>query len=176
MKFKFTKTLGLMAGLMLGSTLAMAQSTSTNRVAEKDAWGVYEDKNPTECWVVSEPKETVNTRNGRVVAVKRGDIFLMAFFRPAEKIKGQLAFTGGYPFAKGSTVSLDIDGADFDLFTEGEWAWAKSATDDRNIVTALKLGSNAILTARSSRGTVTKDKFSLAGFTAAFEDAEKRCK
>jgi len=32
-----------------------------------------------------------------------------------------------------------------------------------------------VLTARSSRGTTTKDTFSLLGYTAAVEEAEKRC-
>ena len=31
------------------------------------------------------------------------------------------------------------------------------------------------LTARSARGTITKDTFSLLGFTAMIEDAENRC-
>jgi hypothetical protein len=39
----------------------------------------------------------------------------------------------------------------------------------------MKRGSNAIVTAVSSRGTTTKDTFSLLGFTAAVEDAEARC-
>ena len=39
-----------------------------------------------------------------------------------------------------------------------------------------RLGSgDAVLTARSARGTQTKDTFSLMGFSAAVEDAEKRC-
>ena len=39
----------------------------------------------------------------------------------------------------------------------------------------MKRGADAVLTARSSRGTITKDTFSLLGFTAAVEDAQKRC-
>jgi hypothetical protein len=31
------------------------------------------------------------------------------------------------------------------------------------------------MSARSGKGTETKDTFSLRGFTAAMEDAEKRC-
>jgi hypothetical protein len=47
--------------------------------------------------------------------------------------------------------------------------------DDARILTAMKRGSNAILTARSARGTQTRDTFSLLGFTAAAEEAERRC-
>jgi hypothetical protein len=32
-----------------------------------------------------------------------------------------------------------------------------------------------VISAQSARGTLTKDTFSLLGFTAAVEDAEKRC-
>ena len=175
MVLRFAQTMACAAMIFAGTTGAYAQQTSTNQVATKTAWAVFEDSNPKECWAVSSPKETVNTKDGRVVAVRRGDILLMTFFRPAANVKGQLAFTGGYPFAPGSTVNLRIDGSSFELFVEGEWAWAASAADDAKIVTALKRGSSAILTARSSRGTQTKDTFSLLGFTAAVEDAEKRC-
>ena len=50
-----------------------------------------------------------------------------------------------------------------------------SASDDAKMVTAMKRGAGAIITGVSGRGTVTKDTFSLLGFTAAVEDAEKRC-
>ncbi len=168
--------LGMAAGLLaLAAAPAFAQQTSTNQVAAKTDWSVFEDKSPRECWAVSAPKETVNTKGGRVVAVKRGDILLMAFYRPEAKVMGQIAFTGGYPFASGQMVNLNVDGNSFDLVPEGEWAWPASPDDDAKILSAMKRGSQAVLTAQSSRGTTTKDTFSLSGFTAAVEDAEKRC-
>jgi hypothetical protein len=166
---------GVGAAMVLATTGAWAQQTSNNQVAAKTDWSVFEDADPKECWAVSSPKETVNTRDGRVVAVQRGEILLMTFYRPAAGVNGQVTFTGGYPFASGSTVNLDIGGTQFELFTEGEWAWPASAEDDSRIITALKGGSSAILTARSSRGTVTKDTFSLLGYTAATDEAARRC-
>ena len=168
----------MIAGLCVAgmATSAIAQqATSTNRVAAKTDWSVFVEDDPTECWSVSAPKETVNTRGGRVVSVRRSDILLFVFYRPNAEVKGQITFTGGYPFASGSTVNLAVDGNEFELFTEGEWAWPATAADDAKIVTAMKRGSEAVLTARSERGTQTKDTFSLLGFTAAIEDAEKRC-
>lgn len=169
------------AGILAGglsvalATTAPAQEESTNQVAAKTAWSVFEDKDPRECWAVSAPTETVNTKDGRVVAVRRGDILLMTFYRPDANVEGQITFTGGYPFAGGSTVTLDIGGSKFELFTEGEWAWPASTADDAKIITAMKRGTDAVLTARSSRGTTTKDTFSLLGFTAAVDEAAKRC-
>ncbi|NVO57699.1 hypothetical protein HW561_18025 [Rhodobacteraceae bacterium B1Z28] len=173
-----SKLVRVIAGLCvagLATTAIAQQATSTNRVAAKTDWSVFVEDDPTECWSVSAPKETVNTRGGRVVSVRRSDILLFVFYRPNAEVKGQLTFTGGYPFAPGSTVNLTVDGNEFELFTEGEWAWPATAADDSKIVTAMKRGTEAVLTARSERGTQTKDTFSLLGFTAAIEDAEKRC-
>lgn len=165
------------AGVFLatGSITANAQETE-NRVAVKTDWSVYVEDNPTECWAVSAPRETVNTdANGNIKAVRRGEIYMLVFNRPSESIKGQIQFAGGYPFAPGSTVSVQIGDSKFDLFTEGESAWPASGAEDAKIIAAMKRGASATVTGRSSRGTITKDTFSLLGFTAAVEEAESRC-
>lgn len=174
----FTRILtGVTASAVLfAGTASFAQETqeSTNRVAAKTDWSVFVEDDPTECWGVSSPKATENTRDGRSVSVNRGDILLFVTFRPGGSA-GEVSFTGGYPFAGGSTVTVKVGDSSYELFTEGEWAWPASPEDDAKIVTALKRGAEAIFSARSSRGTETKDTFSLMGFTAAMEEAEKRC-
>lgn len=164
------------AGLCLAAlaTTASAQATSTNRVAANVDWSVFEGDNPSECWGVSAPKETVNTRDGRVVAVRRSAIQLFVTFTGEANPKGAVSFTGGYPFAPGSTVNVEIGDAEFEMITDGEWAWPVEG-EDAKVITAMKRGAEAVLTARSARGTQTKDTFSLLGFTAAMDDAEKRC-
>jgi len=160
--------------LSLFATSGFSQESS-NRVAANTDWSVFVEDNPTECWSVSSPKESVNTKNGRSVAVKRGNILLFVSYRPGSNVKGEVSFTGGYPFASGSTVELTVGGSTFQLFTEGEWAWSASPADDAKIISAMKRGASAVAQARSSRGTKTKDSFSLLGFTAAVEEAGKRC-
>lgn len=169
------KTVGLASAVACLGCAVFAQDTSTNRVAAKTDWSVFVEENPTECWSVSTPKETVNTKDGRIVAVNRSQTLLMVFYRPGAGASGQVAFTGGYPFASGSTVNVNIGGTQFEMFTEGEWAWPATVSDDAKFITAMKRGANAVVTGVSGRGTQTKDTFSLLGFTAAVEDAEKRC-
>jgi hypothetical protein len=169
----FGRTLAV-AAITLAATSAFAQE-STNRVATMTDWNVFTEDNPQkECWGVSKPKETVNTRDGQPVSVRRGDILLFVTFRPGKA--GEISFTGGYPFAGGSTVEVVVDGQPYQLFTDGEWAWPGSASDDAALLAAMKKGTTAVMTARSGKGTQTQDTFSLRGFTAAMEDAEKRCK
>ena len=166
---------GMVCAASLIASGVFAQDQSTNRVAQKTKWSVFVEDNPTECWSVSAPEESVNSRGGRVDAATRSQILLMVFYRPSEGAKGQVAFTGGYPFASGSTVNVNISGNEFEMFTEGEWAWPASASDDAKMVTAMKRGASAVISAVSERGTATKDTFSLSGFTAAVEDTAKRC-
>ena len=158
--------------LALGATALQAQESS-NVVATMTDWSVFVEESPKECWGVSSPKETVNTKDGNPVQVRRGDILLFVTFRPGAS--GEISFAGGYPFAGGSTVKLDVDGTVYDLITDGEWAWPGTKDDDAAILSALKKGTTAVLTAKSGKGTQTKDTFSLRGFTAAMEDAAKRC-
>jgi hypothetical protein len=168
----FGRTLAV-AAISLAATASYAQE-STNRVATMTDWNVFTEEEPKECWGVSKPKEMVNTRDGQPVSVRRGDVLLFVTFRPGKP--GEISFTGGYPFASGSTVDVTIDGQPYQLFTDGEWAWPGSAEDDATLLAAMKQGTTAVLTARSGRGTQTADTFSLRGFTAAMTDAEARCK
>ncbi|MCZ8077843.1 MAG: invasion associated locus B family protein [Rhodobacteraceae bacterium] len=169
-------------GRVLGAALFAATLTggavfaqeSDNRVAVTSDWNVFTEEEPKECWGVTVPKETVNTRDGQPVQARRGDILLFVTYRPGKP--GEVSFTGGYPFANGSTVTMNVDGNSYDLFTDGEWAWPATPEADAQLLAAMKAGTTATLTARSERGTQTQDTFSLRGFTAAMTEAETRCK
>lgn len=163
-----TAALALMAGL----SAASAQE-STNVIATQGDWTVFAAENPKECWAVSPPRATQNTdANGAPREVTRGDIRLYVTYRSGQ---GEVSFSGGYPFAPDSTVEVDVGGTTFNLFTEGESAWPGSPAEDEKLIAALRGGTNAVVTGRSSRGTVTKDTFSLAGITAATNTARERC-
>lgn len=161
--------------LSLAALPSLAQD-STNRVATKTDWSVFtEDKPSKECWGVSSPKESVNSRDGAAVSVKRSDILLFITFRPGQAA-GEVSFTGGYAFAKDSKVDVEIAGQKFQMFSDGEWAWTSGPADDAKLLAALKAGAEASLTAHSAKGTQTKDTFSLKGFSAAMDEAASRCK
>ncbi len=166
----------LLAGLTVaGLRLAATAQESTNRVAAETDWSVFVEESPRACWSVSSPKETVNTRGGQPVQVNRGDILLFVTYRPDDDVNGEISFTGGYPFAADSTVSVEIGNQTFQLFTSGDWAWPANPEDDDRLMQAMRGGAEAVVTGVSSRGTTTQDTFSLFGFTAASEEAERRC-
>lgn len=163
-------------GASEAATPPAAAEGSENRVAVATDWSVFVETEPArECWGVSVPTGSRNTRDGQEVEVRRGDILLFVVHRPAAGVAGEVSFTGGYPFAEDSTVTLQIGPDRFEMFTRGEFAWPLSAEDDARIVAAMKRGRDVVLTGRSARGTQTEDTFSLMGFTAAMEEVEGNC-
>ncbi|MDO5705091.1 MAG: invasion associated locus B family protein [Paracoccus sp. (in: a-proteobacteria)] len=172
MKTTTLRGIAAIAALAAGVSAAQAQE-STNVVATEGDWTVFAADSPRECWAVSPPRSSVNTRDGQPAQVSRGDIRLYVAYRPGQQ--GEVSFSGGYPFAPDSTVEVDVGGAKFNLFTEGESAWTGSADDDARLISALRAGATAVVSGRSSRGTRTVDTFSLAGITAATNTARSRC-
>ena len=165
----------LLAGTLLAAAGVTAQQESTNRVAAETDWSVFVEEDPRACWSVSSPREWVASRGGNEVQVRRGDILLFVTYRPGDNVQGEISYTGGYPFRPDSTVSVEIADETFQLFTAGDWAWPANPEDDARLMAAMRAGAEAIVTGVSSRGTQTRDTFSLFGFTAATTEAERRC-
>ncbi|MFD2172845.1 invasion associated locus B family protein [Rhodobacter lacus] len=173
MKTNLTSVAAILAAALALSPAAQAQESS-NRVAAETDWSVFVENSPKECWGVVPPKKTVNTKDGKPVQVRRSEILLFVTHRPDKA--PEVMFMGGYPFEKGSTVELKVStGQAFNLFTDGEGAWAAPG-EDAKIIAAMKAGADVTLSAHSARGTYTTDTFSLMGFTAAMDEAAKRCK
>ena len=165
----------VLAGTLLAAPGAVAQQESTNRVAAETDWSVFVEEDPRACWSVSSPREWVASRGGSEVQVRRGDILLFVTYRPDDNVRGEISYTGGYPFRPDSTVSVEIGNETFQLFTSGDWAWPANPEDDARLMQAMQAGAEAVVTGVSSRGTTTRDTFSLFGFTAASTEAERRC-
>jgi hypothetical protein len=171
---QITKTACFAAILATATGIASAQS---ERASAKTDWSVFQENvsGKKQCWVVTAPTKVVNTRNGKKVDATRSEILLFVTYVPANGIKGEISFEGGYPFRENSIVQLEIGSSKYDLYPSGETAWSASPADDSKIRTSMKKGATAVIKAVSGRGTQTTDTFSLSGFTAALADAEKRC-
>lgn len=168
-----TAAAAFIVSMTVSATAVFAQD-STNVVATEGDWTVFAASSPKECWAVSAPKSTQNTRDGKPADVRRGDIRLYVTYRPGQQ--PEVSFSGGYPFASDSTVEVSIGSNKFNLFTDGENAWAGSPAEDATLVGALRAGSTAVVSGRSSRGSRTTDTFSLSGITAATNAAQANCK
>lgn len=160
--------------LVIALAAAFTVSTvpaSAKQIAAFKGWSAHsEGKGKTRtCWIYSEPvKDEGNYK-------KRGRIYLLVTHRPGEKTFNQVQFTAGYTYKKGNSVQVAIGAKKFELFTKGDTAWAWSTKDDRNLATAMRGGARMVVTGQSSRGTKTKDTYSLLGISAAHKAIGKAC-
>ncbi len=160
--------------------MATASVAQTNeRVAAYKDWSVFNPSNPKECYIVAQPVSTTAQRNGETVSARRGEIRLFVTIRPDAGVDKEVSYTGGYPFRDGSTVDVSI-GSSSHVLNVGsgdsvEWAWPSTPEKDAEMIVSMKRGTTATVTAISSRGTTTRDTFSLLGFTAALAEAERLC-
>lgn len=121
------------------------------------------------CFVVSQPKES-EPKN-----VKRGPIFFYISIYPTESVPNEISVKMGYPLRPGVDAEVKVGAATFNLFTKDEGAFVEQRAEEAKIVAAMKGGAEMVVQGRSTRGTLTTDKYSLSGLTAAMDRASKEC-
>jgi hypothetical protein len=179
-KSTFVKTLMISATALM-APLAVplsggveAQADSRRHIGSYRDWDafVYGSGSNRTCHMISVPKSSTASKKN----VLRGDIYVMISHKPKFAIVGEVNAVLGYPIRQGSESEVRVDGryrAKF--FTEGNAAWAYDPKDDSNAVAAMKRGNGMVITATSQRGTSTTDRYSLSGFTAAYNAITKAC-
>ncbi len=153
--------------------VSAAAAAAPKLIGEYDDWVAYyyQDAGGKVCYMASTPKKD----EGKYT--KRGDIYAVVTHRPNEKSFDVVNINAGYTFKPESKVTVKIGGKTFDkLFTSGDKAWAVNDKTDKEIVAAMKKGSRMIVHGTSSKGTATKDTYSLAGFSQAYKAISNKCK
>lgn len=134
-------------------------------------WEAYrfEANGQVTCYVLSKPKRLLPTDRNH------GDVFFFITARPAENVTGEASVLVGYPFQPDSTVTVDVDGTEFKLFTKEDGAWVDSTADEQQLVAAMRAGSRMTVSGTSARGTNTTYEFSLSGVTAGTNRIANGC-
>ena len=161
---------------LLTMTVGMAGSAHS---AEPTSLGVFTDwtaytykaSDTKVCYVVSQPKSSESVKK-----VKRDPIFFIITHMPGRNINGEVSTIIGYPFKEQTTVQLKVDAAEFELFTNGDGAWADTTDKEKKIVAAMKAGQKFSVKGMSWKGTETTDNYSLNGFSAAMDKIDVSCK
>ncbi len=144
-------------------------------------WTAYATKEngETMCFIVTDPKEKRLSRSGR----RRGDVHFLVAHWPGREIFGQPSVIVGYPLARDATPSVRIGSDRFDLVLDPdnnevyeERAWAEDKSAEERMVDAMRRGSSMVVSGRSSSGTVSTDRYSLLGFSAAMDRINRECK
>jgi len=152
--------------------LAHAQSQDPTPLGDFKDWAAYTYKTSggKVCYAVSQPKAS-EPKNA-----KRDPIFFLVTHRPGQGVRNEVSTIIGYPFKKEAIVKIAIDESAFDLFTNGDGAWADTSAKDKEIVAAMRKGKNLAVKGTSWRGTSTTDTYSLDGLSAALGAIDTACK
>ena len=160
--------------LALVLTAFLAWGAAPARAAEPELIGsyadwnafTYDEKGGKVCYMAGSPQKAEGKYS------KRGDIYVLITHRKAEKSTGVISVIAGYVYKKDSSVRLKIAAAAFELFTDGNKAWAR---DDKDMVRTMKRGRKMVVKGTSARGTATTDTYSLTGFSAAYKAIGEAC-
>ncbi len=169
MRHPLCSALALIVAATAHAGIALAQTPKF--LASHRDWTVYEVADPKGkiCYIASEPKDQKGNYRSR------GNPAVLVARLPGSPPTEQVSVQPGYTFKRDSSVAVQIDDRGFQLFTQGEHAWARTDEDDRTLIAAMRGGSNMTVRGTSTRDTFSLDTYSLSGFTAAFEAMRDAC-
>ena len=188
--FKIKSTLLFVAALTAVLSLFSFQSFGEEKLLKEEKnyrdWSVFVSKeDPFTCFIASQSVKSEAFKNGQKLSSvnrEKGTIYIIK--KGNKENKYEATFYAGYPLQVGSKAKLSIDKKNEIVFfahpspkekAEKEHAWAQKY-DEEKLVSYLKKGSKAVLSAVSHRNTVTKDTFMLTGFSDALMELGKLCK
>ena len=82
----------------------------------------------------------------------------------------------GYPVKPGSESTLEVGGANYAMYTQGDGLWIKNAAEEAKLVEGMRKSADATVKAVSGRGTQTTDVFSLKGLSQALDRIAQECR
>ena len=165
------KYLLVLSGLLISVAANAAEKPKVlGEYGDWTAW-TYNDRGNLICYMSSTPKKD----EGKYT--KRGDIYTIITHRPAEKTFDEVSFVAGYSFDTKAPFTIKIGDKVFkNTFTEGTKGWMVNTQEYRFLFAVMFGGDRMLVDGKSSRGTTTKDTYSLKGFSSAYQAISAKCK
>ncbi len=140
---------------------------NTLNALEKGKWSF--EKTDEYCYIGSLAIET-DLANDK----KRGDFYVLVY-KNIGNPDTVVQIEAGYSYKIPSDIVITIDKGDYKFYTTEDLPTAAWTEEDAKVIFAMKKGLELMVTGESSRGTVTNDKYTLNGFTAAFNKLINEC-
>ncbi|MFN3230930.1 MAG: invasion associated locus B family protein [Alphaproteobacteria bacterium] len=158
----------LMAGLLVSGGAAAQERVALGTFKSWDAFTIGAGAKK-QCYMASVPTSKAPDNVGH------GQVYATVTHKPEVKVRDEVNVVVGYPLKDGSDVRVTIGAETLSMFTAGQEAWADSPAKDAQLVAAMKKGSEMTARGTSARGTATTYKFSLFGFSAAYNAISQAC-
>lgn len=146
--------------------------TGTKSLGEFGDWQAktVPQQGVTLCYISSTPSKQSPAFAGR------GSTGLLVTHAEHGAARDQVSVALGFVPRKGTAVSLKIGKHSFTLQRiQGERAWSSSDAQDRQIVAAMKKADTLLIRATTAKGRTGEDRYSLSGFSAAYDKIADAC-
>jgi Invasion associated locus B (IalB) protein len=145
-----------------------------NLLGQFGTWGAYSaaPNGKKVCFALAKPSSSKTNPPNR----PRDPAYAFVSTRPAEKVFNEVSIMIGYALKPGSESTLDVGGASYAMYTQGDGLWIKNAAEEERLVEAMRKSAEVVVKGTSAKGTETTDVFSLKGLSQALDRIAQDCR
>jgi Invasion associated locus B (IalB) protein len=143
-------------------------------IGQFGTWGAYTatPNGKKVCFALAKPASSKTNPPNR----PRDPAYAFVSTRPAEKVTNEVSIMIGYALKPGSESTLEVGGASYAMYTQGDGLWIKNAAEEDKMVEAMRKAADVVVKGVSAKGTETTDTFSLKGLAQALDRLAQDCK
>ena len=143
-------------------------------IGQFGTWGAYTatPNGKKVCFALAKPSSSKTNPPNR----PRDPAYAFVSTRPSEKVFNEVSVMIGYALKPGSESTLEVGGAAYSMYTQGDGLWIKNAAEEDQMVQAMRRSADAVVKGMSAKGTETTDTFSMKGLSQALERIAQDCK
>jgi hypothetical protein len=156
------------------ATAAVAGSAEPTLIGQFGTWGAYSatPNGKKVCFALAKPSSSKTNPPNR----PRDPAYAFVSTRPAEKVTNEVSVMIGYTLKPGSESTLEVGGASYAMYTQGDGLWIKNAAEEERMVDAMRKAADVTVKGMSAKGTETIDTFSMKGLTQALDKLAQDCR
>jgi len=153
---------------------AAAGGAEPTLIGQFGTWGAYTamPNGKKVCFALAKPASSKTNPPNR----PRDPAYAFVSTRPAEKVANEVSIMVGYTLKPGSESTLEVGGAAYSMYTQGDGLWIKNAAEEERMVDAMRKSADVTVKGTSAKGTETTDTFSLKGLAQALDRLAQDCK
>jgi hypothetical protein len=153
---------------------AAAVGTEPTLIGQFGPWGAYTatPNGKKVCFALAKPSSSKTNPPNR----PRDPAYAFISTRPAEKVVNEVSIMIGYSLKPGSESTLEVGGASYAMYTQGDGLWIKNAAEEERMVDAMRKAADVTVKGVSAKGTETTDVFSLKGLAQALDRLAQDCR
>jgi hypothetical protein len=156
------------------STAAVAVGAEPTLLGQFGTWGAYAaaPNGKKVCFALAKPSQSKTNPANR----PRDPAYAFVSTRPSEKVFNEVSIMIGYAVKPGSESTMEVGGASYSMYTQGDGLWIKNAAEEEHLVEAMRKSPDVVVKGVSAKGTETTDTFSLKGLAQALDRVTQDCR